>query len=70
VELAKVGSGNAGTYLDIFLTLQHLFALEQREELVKAIQESAGAYVGIAIKQRKEPIKLDQFIEHRMGKYR
>ncbi|XP_064647249.1 dnaJ homolog subfamily C member 13-like isoform X1 [Lineus longissimus] len=47
----------------------HLFALDQREELIKALQESAGAYVGIAIKQRKEPIKHDQFLEHKFGKY-
>lgn len=46
-----------------------MFALEQRDELIKAIQESAGAYVGIAIKQRKEPIKHDQFLEHKFGKY-
>lgn len=48
----------------------HLFALEQRAELIKAIQEAAASCVGIAIKQRKDPISLDQFQLHRLGKYR
>ncbi|ELU18389.1 hypothetical protein CAPTEDRAFT_227625 [Capitella teleta] len=47
----------------------HLFALEQKAELIKAIQEAAAAYIGIAIKQRKDPISFDQFQLHRLGKY-
>jgi DnaJ family protein C protein 13 len=49
---------------------QHLFALEQRAELIKAIQEAAASYIGVAIKQRKEPISFDQYQVHRLGKYR
>ena len=50
--------------------MQHLFALEQREDLVKSIMETAAAFIGIAIKQRKDPITLDQFQTHRLGKHR
>ena len=50
--------------------LQHLFALEQRAELIKAIQETAATQVGISIKQKKDPITFDQFTTHRFGKYR
>ena len=50
--------------------LQHVFALEQRDELVKAIQESAGIYVGINIRLRKDPITFEQYELHRLGKYR
>jgi hypothetical protein len=54
----------------ITFLFQHLFALEQKDELIKAIQEAAAAYVGISIKQRKESITFDQFQLHRLGKYR
>lgn len=47
----------------------HLFACEQKENLVKCIMESAAAFVGIAVKQRKEPIAFENFITHRLGKY-
>lgn len=35
---------------DIFVIFQHLFALEQREELMKKMSEYAMAHVGVAIK--------------------
>ena len=47
-----------------------MFALEQRDELIKAVMESAAAFVGIAVKQRKTPITTDQFLTNRLGKYR
>lgn len=47
----------------------HLFALEQRDDLIRSVMETAAAYVGIAIKQRKDPITLDQFHTNRLGKY-
>ncbi len=37
---------------------------------MKCVQEAAAAYIGIAIKQRKDPITFDQFQLHRLGKYR
>jgi DnaJ family protein C protein 13 len=56
-------------FVGLFL-LQHLFALEAYQDLIKAVMEAAAAFVGIAIKQRKEPITYEQFQQHRMGKYR
>ncbi|CAG2229949.1 DNAJC13 [Mytilus edulis] len=50
-------------------TRLHLFALDQREALIKGVMESAAAYVGISVKQRKDPVGLDQFATHRLGKY-
>ncbi|XP_053386463.1 dnaJ homolog subfamily C member 13-like isoform X2 [Mercenaria mercenaria] len=47
----------------------HIFALEQRDDLIKAVMESAANYVGIAIKQRKQPLNFDQAQTHRLGKY-
>jgi len=52
------------------LFLQHLFALEQRDDLIAAVMKAAAENVGIAIKTRKTPITFDQFITHRLGKYR
>ena len=49
---------------------QHLFALEQRDELCKAIMEAGAAFVGVSIRTRKDPITFEQFQMHRLGKYR
>ncbi|GFR63076.1 DnaJ-like protein subfamily C member 13 [Elysia marginata] len=48
----------------------HLFALEQRDELCKAIADAGTNYVGVLIRIRKEPITFDQFQANRLGKYR
>lgn len=50
--------------------LQHLFALEQKDELMKCVSEAGATCVGVAIKQRKEPITFEQFQLNRLGKYR
>lgn len=47
----------------------HAFALENRDELIKSTQEAAANHVGIGIKQRKDPITVDQFQTRRLGKY-
>ncbi|XP_076459341.1 dnaJ homolog subfamily C member 13-like isoform X2 [Babylonia areolata] len=47
----------------------HLFALEAYSELVKSVMETAAACIGIAVRQRKEPITHDEFLTNRMGKY-
>ncbi|KAK6166630.1 hypothetical protein SNE40_023278 [Patella caerulea] len=47
----------------------HFFSLEQKDELIRNIMESGANYVGVAIKQRKEPITFEQAQTHRMGKY-
>lgn len=49
---------------------QHLFALEQRDELCKAVAEAGAAYVGVSVRVRKEPTTFEQFQAHRLGKYR
>ena len=54
----------------LFTIMQHLFACEQRDELLKTAIEYAGAYVGCYIRIRKEPITMDQFTLNRLGKYR
>lgn len=47
----------------------HLFALEQREELMKKMSEYAMAHVGVAIKERTKPITFEQFQSHKFGKF-
>lgn len=47
----------------------HLFALEQRDELCKAIADAGTNYVGVLIRIRKEPITFEQFQTNRLGKY-
>ncbi|XP_046378006.2 dnaJ homolog subfamily C member 13-like [Haliotis rufescens] len=47
----------------------HLFALEQKDELMKCVSEAGATCVGVAIKQRKEPITFEQFQLNRLGKY-
>ncbi|GFN83676.1 Dnaj homolog subfamily c member 13-like, partial [Plakobranchus ocellatus] len=47
----------------------HLFALEQRDDLCKAISEAGANYVGVVIRVRKEPITFEQFQNNRLGKY-
>lgn len=48
----------------------HVFALEGRDELMKAVHDAAANNVGVSIKQRKDPITFDQYQLHRLGKYR
>ena len=52
------------------LQWQHVFAMEGRDELMKLVHEAAANNVGVAVKQRKEPITFDQYQLHRLGKYR
>ena len=47
----------------------HLFSSENRDEIIKKVQETALVNVGITIKKRKEPIDFDYFQTHRLGKY-
>lgn len=47
----------------------HLFALEQRDELIKKMTEYAMAHVGVTIRQRNKPITHDQFLKHKFGKF-
>eukprot|EP00058_Branchiostoma_floridae_P000587 XP_002586075.1 hypothetical protein BRAFLDRAFT_252432 [Branchiostoma floridae] len=47
----------------------HLFASDKKDDIIKAVMEHAGTYVGLTIKRRKDPIVQDQFTSHRLGKY-
>ncbi|XP_059584765.1 dnaJ homolog subfamily C member 13 isoform X1 [Alligator mississippiensis] len=47
----------------------HLFASEQREEIIKSAIEHAGNYIGISLRIRKEPIEFEQYLNLRFGKY-
>ena len=53
-----------------FSIFQHLFALDQRDALIKNVMEAAAAFVGVSVKQRKDPITMEKFANHRLGKYR
>lgn len=47
----------------------HLFASQHMEEIKKKLLESAMNNLGISIKVLKEPIKLDDFVAQRLGKF-
>uniref|UniRef100_A0A803SPR7 DnaJ heat shock protein family (Hsp40) member C13 n=1 Tax=Anolis carolinensis TaxID=28377 RepID=A0A803SPR7_ANOCA len=47
----------------------HLFASEQREDIIKSAIEHAGNYVGISLRIRKEPLEFEQYLSLRFGKY-
>ncbi|XP_029442930.1 LOW QUALITY PROTEIN: dnaJ homolog subfamily C member 13 [Rhinatrema bivittatum] len=47
----------------------HLFASEQREEIIKSAIEHAGNYIGISLRIRKEHIEFEQYVAARLGKY-
>ncbi|KAH0627267.1 hypothetical protein JD844_002784 [Phrynosoma platyrhinos] len=47
----------------------HLFASEQREDIIKSAIEHAGNYVGISLRIRKEPLEFEQYLSFRFGKY-
>ncbi|OCT75945.1 dnaJ homolog subfamily C member 13 isoform X1 [Xenopus laevis] len=47
----------------------HLFASEQREEIIKSAIEHAGNFIGITLRTRKEPIDFEYYVGLRLGKY-
>lgn len=47
----------------------HLFATEQRDDVIKSAIEHAGNFIGITLRIRKEPITFEQYVNHRLGKY-
>lgn len=49
--------------------LQHLFASEQREEIIKSAIEHAGNFIGISLRVRKEALEFEQYLNLRFGKY-
>lgn len=49
--------------------LQHLFASEHREEIIKSAIEHAGNFIGISLRIRKESLEFEQYLNLRFGKY-
>ncbi|CAJ0940494.1 unnamed protein product [Ranitomeya imitator] len=47
----------------------HLFATEQRDEIIKSAIEHAGNFIGISLRTRKDPIEFEHFVNLRLGKY-
>ncbi|XP_041474110.1 dnaJ homolog subfamily C member 13-like isoform X1 [Lytechinus variegatus] len=47
----------------------HLFATEQKDQLIKQATEFAANYTGVILRIRKEPISFEQFTNNRLGKY-
>jgi DnaJ family protein C protein 13 len=47
----------------------HLFALENRDQLLRRISEHANNYLGIQLSVRKKTITLDQFRDNRLGRF-
>ena len=46
-----------------------MFALDQKDTLIKSVLESAATFIGVSVKPRKDPISTEQFFTHRLGKY-
>ena len=57
-------------FLSVALLFQHLFATEQKDQLIKQSTEFAATYTGVILRIRKEPISLEQFTNNRLGKYK
>ncbi|MBN3290453.1 PDPR phosphatase, partial [Polypterus senegalus] len=51
------------------LFCKHLFASEQRDDIIKSAIEHAGNYIGITLRVRKDNIGFEQFVNFRLGKY-
>lgn len=55
--------------LPLSLPLQHLFASEHRDEIIKSAIEHAGNFIGITLRLRKDPLTFEDFVTDRLGKY-
>ena len=48
---------------------QHLYASENRDEIIRSAIEHAGNYIGITLRLRKDPLTFEGFVGERLGKY-
>jgi len=48
---------------------QHLFASENRDDIIRSAIEHAGNFIGITLRLRKEALTFDDFVTDRLGKY-
>lgn len=46
-----------------------MFQCDERTNLIDAILRYAGDFIGIALRYRKNPITLDQFMNEKFGKF-
>lgn len=53
----------------LFCSLQHLFASEHRDEIIRSAIEHAGNFIGITLRLRKEQLTFEGFLGERLGKY-
>ncbi|XP_042560740.1 dnaJ homolog subfamily C member 13-like isoform X1 [Clupea harengus] len=47
----------------------HLYASENRDEIIRSAIEHAGNYIGITLRLRKDPLTFEGFVGERLGKY-
>ena len=47
----------------------HMFVLEERDSLLRKVQENAGAFIGYSLRIRKEAVSSSYFSENRLGKF-
>uniref|UniRef100_A0A8C4HDB9 J domain-containing protein n=1 Tax=Dicentrarchus labrax TaxID=13489 RepID=A0A8C4HDB9_DICLA len=47
----------------------HLFASEQRDDIIRCAIEHAGNFIGIMLRLRKEALTFEDFVTDRLGKY-
>uniref|UniRef100_A0AAY5EIG4 J domain-containing protein n=1 Tax=Electrophorus electricus TaxID=8005 RepID=A0AAY5EIG4_ELEEL len=47
----------------------HLFASENRDEIMRSAIEHAGNFIGIMLRLRKDPLNFEGFLTERLGKY-
>ncbi|XP_048827820.1 dnaJ homolog subfamily C member 13 isoform X4 [Brienomyrus brachyistius] len=47
----------------------HLFASENRDEIIRSAVEHAGNFIGITLRLRKEALAFEGFLAERFGKY-
>lgn len=49
--------------------IQHLFASEHRDEIIRSAVEHAGNFIGITLRLRKDALTFEGFVTDRLGKY-
>ncbi|KAK1885536.1 DnaJ like subfamily C member 13 [Dissostichus eleginoides] len=47
----------------------HLFASEQRDDIIRCAIEHAGNFIGMTLRLRKEALTFEDFVTDRLGKY-
>jgi hypothetical protein len=53
----------------VSVLVQHLFALDKRDDLLRQMSEAAAAYIGVNLAIKKKTVTLQQFRDNRLGKF-